>query len=54
MRQLKMVNVNKNGQISQSFNKIIKGPGTSLQSPAWCQKHIKNVCHTAVFKQILF
>ena len=36
------------------FNKIIKGPGTSLQSPAWCQKHIKNVCHTAVFKQILF
>ena len=36
------------------FNKIIKGPGTSLQSPALCQKHIKIVCHTAVFEQILF
>ena len=29
------------------FNKIIKGPGTSLQSPALSQKHIRTVCHTA-------
>ena len=39
----------KNGQISLycHFNKIIKGPGTSFQSPALNQKHIKNVCQTA-------
>ena len=39
----------KNGQISLycHFNKIIKGPGTSFQSPALSQKHDKNVCHTA-------
>ena len=29
------------------FNKIIKGSGTSFQSPAFSQKHVKNVCHTA-------
>ena len=28
------------------FNKIIKGPGTSFQSPALSQKHVRNVCHT--------
>ena len=46
---LKMLNVNyKNGKISVycRFNKIIKGPGSSFQSPALIQKHIRNVCHT--------
>ena len=28
-------------------NKIIKEPGTSFQSPAFRQKHVGNVCHTA-------
>ena len=45
-----MVNVvTKYGQISLycHFNKIIKGPGASFQSPALNQKHIRNVCHTA-------
>ena len=28
------------------FNKIIKGPETSFQSPALSQKHVSNVCHT--------
>ena len=39
----------KNGQILLYcyFNKIIKEPGTSLQSPAFSQKHVKSVCHTA-------
>ena len=39
----------KNGQITLycHFNKIIKGPGTSFQSPALRPKHVKNVCHTA-------
>ena len=39
----------KNGQISLyfRFNKIIKGPGTSFQSPALSQKHVRNVCHAA-------
>ena len=27
-------------------NKIITGPGTSFQSPALSQKHVRNVCHT--------
>ena len=38
----------KNGQISLyfHFNKIIEEPGTSLQSPAFSQKHGRNVCHT--------
>ena len=37
----------KNGQILLNcyFNKIIKGPGTSLQSPALSQKYVRNVCH---------
>ena len=29
------------------FNKIIKGPRTSFQSPGMSQKHVKNVCLTA-------
>ena len=29
------------------FNKIIKEPGTSFQIPAFSQKHVRNVCHTA-------
>ena len=29
------------------FHKIIKGPGTSFQSPAISQENIRNVCHTA-------
>ena len=39
----------KNGQISlyYHFNKIIKGPGTSVQSPTLSQKHIRNVCSKA-------
>ena len=38
----------KNGQISlyYCFNKIIKGPGTSFQSPALSQKHVRNIFHT--------
>ena len=32
---------------SYHFNKIIKEPGTSFQSPALSQKHVRNVCHTA-------
>ena len=47
---LKMVmSTIKNGQISLygHFNKIIKCPGTSCQSPALSQKHVRNVCHTA-------
>ena len=31
---------------SYHFNKIIKEPGTSFQSPALSQKDIRNVCHT--------
>ena len=39
----------KNGQIFLycHFNKIIKGPGTSFQSPALSQKHVRNFCPTA-------
>ena len=29
------------------FNKIIKEPGTSFPSPAFSQKHVRYVCHTA-------
>ena len=29
------------------LNKIIKGPETSFQSPAFSQKHARHVCHTA-------
>ena len=39
----------KNDQISLycHFDKIIKGPVTSFQSPALSQKHVRNICHTA-------
>ena len=39
----------KNCQISLycHFNKIIKEPGTSFQSPVLSQKHVRNVCLTA-------
>ena len=30
-----------------NFNKIVKEPGTSFQSPAFSQKHVRNVCLTA-------
>ena len=38
----------KNNQISLycHFNKIIKEPGTSFQSPALIQKHVRSVFHT--------
>ena len=44
-----MVNVNyEKGQISlYCFNKIIKGPGTSFQSPTLSQQHVRNACHRA-------
>ena len=29
------------------FNKIIKGPGISFQSPTLMQKYIRNVCDIA-------
>ena len=29
------------------LNKLIKGSGTSFQSPALSQKHVRNVCQTA-------
>ena len=37
----------KNGQISLycHFNKIIKGSGTSLQSPELRQNNVRDVCH---------
>ena len=40
----------KNGQVSLycDFTKIIKGLGTSFQSPALIQKYVRNVCqHTS-------
>ena len=39
----------KNDQITLycHFDKIIKGPVTSFQSPALSQKHVRNICHTA-------
>ena len=39
----------KNGQISLycHFNKIIKEPGTSFQSPAFAKNYVRNGCHTA-------
>ena len=37
-----------NGQILLycDFKKILKGPGTSFQSPTLSQEHVRNVCHT--------
>ena len=46
--ELKMINTTtKIWQISLycHFNKIIKGPGTSFQSIALSQKHVRNVCY---------
>ena len=45
-----------NGQtlLCSHFNKIIKGPGTSFQSPALSQKHVRNLCHTAHWYFIKF
>ena len=39
----------KNGQILlfRHFDKIIKGPGTSILSAALSQKHVRNVFNTA-------
>ena len=39
----------KNGKFSlyYNFNKILKWPGTSFQSPSSSQKHVRNICHTA-------
>ena len=39
----------KNNQILLycNFNEIIKEPGTSFQSPAFSEKHVRNVCDTA-------
>ena len=39
----------KNDQISLycNFNKIIKEPGTSFQTPSLSQKHVRNPFHTA-------
>ena len=39
----------KNDQISLycHFNKVIKGSGTSFQSPELRKKHARNICHTA-------
>ena len=36
------------------FNKIIKEPGPSFQPPAFNQKHVRNVFHTAHFILIGF
>ena len=35
----------KDGQISLycHYNKTVKGPGTSFQSPAMSQRHVRNV-----------
>ena len=46
----------KNGQslLYCHFNKIMKGPGTSFQSPALSQKLVRNICHTAYFVMQLF
>ena len=38
----------KNGSILlYFFNKIMKGPETSFQSPALSQNYVGNACHTA-------
>ena len=39
----------KNGHISIyfNFNKIIKGPETSFQSPVLSQKQVRDLCHKA-------
>ena len=50
MGQLKMVKLHYQkwpDLAMSSFNKTIKGSGTSFQSPALTIKHVRNVCHTA-------
>ena len=39
----------KNGQILLycHFDKTLKEPGTSFQSPGFNQKHVRNIFHTA-------
>ena len=55
-----MVNVNystiKIGQILLycHFSKILKGPGTSFQSPALSQEHVRNVCYKIHYYLIEF
>ena len=46
----------KSGQILLycRFSKIIKEPGTRFQSPAFCQKHVSNVCHTDTARKTIF
>ena len=46
----------KSGQILLycRFSKIIKEPGTRFQSPAFCQKHVRNVCHTDTARKTIF
>ena len=46
----------KNGQILLYcyFNKIIKGPGTSFQSPVLNQKHVRNIRLQAYLIKFLF
>ena len=49
-RHLKVLNVNYKKWPDFAifrFNKVVKGHGTSFQSPGLNQKHIRNVCHTA-------
>ena len=36
------------------FTKIIKGSGTSFQSPVLSEKHVKNVCRTAHQYLVIF
>ena len=36
------------------FNEIIKGSGTSFQSPALSQKHVRDVCHTSQLYLTIF
>ena len=46
----------KNGQISLycNFNETIKGPGTSSQSPALSQKHVRNVIrYTSIWRNFI-
>ena len=41
----------KNDQILRfcHFNKIMKEPRTSFQSPVFSQKQVRNICHTAYY-----
>ena len=39
-------------QLYSYINKIIKESGSSFQSPALRQKHVRNVCHTAHYQYL--